>query len=359
MAAAYSSCGRTKVVYAASLIHAKRDRVQLPSQIQTAPDVRRSITVSPQPSEQQARERRSVTFTVHTVEQPAQQRFTGPDYSSGESVDEQYTEQNFRDSRNANEYTDIMDGYESDSRTVDSVFTRSESYDTIEDLNMYQEHRRVVSDGEVQRVLKERAKVEREIEMGDQQYRRSDTDTYLYSYVGPPPDSQTVVEERQEDRNSLRSDADYCVQEPRRVEQDKKVRDSTGVKTNRIDDRGTGVADTSRRRKQSCEMFEKIDREIRILEDKLTELRRNSERAKQELQIGEQNVKASIQKDTMYQPNTSYESETQIKHNQRKYNERESTPRDTGERGNTPRYCYRQDGDRNESATQKQKRGFK
>ena len=54
----------------------------------------------------------------------------------------------------------------------------------------------------------------------------------------------------------------------------------------------------------------------------------------------------------MYQPNTSYESETQIKHNQRKYNERESTPRDTGERGNTPRYCYRQDGDRNESATQ-------
>ena len=59
---------------------AERQRRETAQQIHAPqePVARRSITMSPQPSDRYRQERRSVTFSAHSVEQPDQLDVTGP-----------------------------------------------------------------------------------------------------------------------------------------------------------------------------------------------------------------------------------------------------------------------------------------
>ena len=85
--------------------------------------------MSPQPSDRHAQERRSFTFSVHSVEQPIQQPVSDPTYSSAGSIGDTSVDQDYTP-----DYTGEPDGYESE-ETDESVFERPaslQSFDMIE-----------------------------------------------------------------------------------------------------------------------------------------------------------------------------------------------------------------------------------
>ena len=145
--------------------------------------------MSPQPRERHVQERRSLTFSVHSVEQPIQRPVPGPTYSSAVSMDDTSVDQDY-----TLDYTGEPDGYESE-EADESVFERPaslQSFDMIEEvINTYQENtdrRRAVCDGVVQKVFKERSKVQRELEMDGNPYRR--TDTHVKGYMSSRTESR-------------------------------------------------------------------------------------------------------------------------------------------------------------------------
>ena len=319
---------------------AERQRRETAQQIHAPqePVARRSITMSPQPSDRYRQERRSVTFSAHSVEQPDQLDVTGPSvFFSEESIDERYTELN---SREAVDYgISHPNGYESDT-TEDSVFTRSESvqsYETIEDLDMYQDRRRVASDGQVQAILKEREQVQRDLESEDS-HRRTASDTHVQKYRNFQPENLRNRATETEFGHRLPSAAEPLYQGDRSIDQEKIVlkQEISQVPRQVLQEREqyrntareTRRVGSKRDGKFSVESIEQVDREIRMLDERLMQLRKNSERAKQELENRENNA-------TEYVPRAAALSERNETEKERmdycrEYDGKEPLPQDDG-----------------------------
>ena len=248
--------------------------------------------MSPQPRDRHAEERRSLTFSVHSVEQPIQRPVPSPTYSSAgsmgaTSVDQDYTL----------DYTGEPDGYESE-ETDESVFERPaslQSFDMIEEeINMYQENtdrKRAVSDGVVQKVFKERSKVQRELEMDGNPYRRTESDTHVKGYMSSQTESQMDKGARGKFSSRVHYDEEQYRQGNQSVGQEETMfrgpRDNRENVLNRgmyrISDTEKETIGSQRDRQFSGEMFEMVDREIKYLDERLRQMRKTSERVKQEL----------------------------------------------------------------------------
>ena len=224
-------------------------------------------------------------------------------FFSEESIDERYTELN---SRETIDY-DIShsNGYENDT-TEDSVFTRSESvqsYETIEDLDMYQDRRRVASDGQVQAILKEREQVQRDLESEDS-HRRTASDTHVHTYRNFQPENLWNRSTKTEFRHRMPSTAKPLYQADRSIDQEKIVLNqeisqvprqvSQEREQYRNAAREIRGVDSKRDGKFSVENIEQVDREIRMLDERLMQSRKNSERAKQELENKENNATENV-----------------------------------------------------------------
>ena len=214
---------RENIVTERQLRRAERQQTGDRAQASTPQEqtMRLSITMSPGPRDLGTQERRSLTFTVHSAEQPFQHSVFGPVYSSTGSLYDQEIKQDLNETLDYTGYPDVygpgftdkdesvFESKESERSSNKGSFANSEceySYDlgrqegkrslsgdsTLEEQESghshvlvdellsrkggelayertrnseTQERMRAASDGEVQRVLKERIKVEKELEM--------------------------------------------------------------------------------------------------------------------------------------------------------------------------------------------------
>ena len=150
---------------------------------------------------------------------------------------------------------------------------------------MYQENtdrRRAVSDGVVQKVFKERSKVQRELEMDGNPYRRTESDTHVKGYMS----SQTESRMDKGTRGKFSSRVHYDEEQGNQsVGQEEAM--FTGPRDNRenvlkrgmyrISDIEKETIGSQRDRQFSGEMFEMVDREIKYLDERLRQMRKTSE----------------------------------------------------------------------------------
>ena len=250
-------------------------------------------------------------------------------FFSEESIDERYTELN---SRETIDY-DIShsNGYESDT-TEDSVFTRSESvqsYETIEDLDMYQDRRRVASDGQVQAILKEREQVQRDLESEDS-HRRTASDTHVQTYRNFQPENLWYRATETEFGHRTPSTAEPLYQGDRLIDQEKIVlkQEISQVPRQVSTARETRGVDSKRDGKFSVESIKQVDREIRMLDERLMQLRKNSERAKQDLENRENNATEYVPRPAALSERNEIEKERMDY--RREYDGKEPLPQDDG-----------------------------
>ena len=317
--------------------------------------MRRSITMSPGPWDLGTQERRSLTFTVHSAEQPFQHSVFGPVYSSTGSLYDQEIKQDLNETLDYTGYPDVygpdfteeeesvFESKESGERSSSKgSFANSEceySYDlvrqerkrslsgdsTLEEQESghshvlvdellsrkggelayertrnseTQERMRAASDGEVQRVLKERIKVEKELEMEDDPYRKSESDAQSRGYRYHQTDISKDNEGRRkvDARRQFKTDQPY-VGTNQRGRQSMSLRrhyaeNETGYgecypverELFRREKREPDVINTRRDGQSSGNMLEIVDNEIEFLDMKLKQMRKNSERLKQEME---------------------------------------------------------------------------
>ena len=383
--------------------HQAESRTQaVPPEEQT---LRRSITMTPRPGEIGAHERRSVTFSVHSVEQPHQQPVVGPTYSSSGSLYDQqvqqdmdglldvngdpdgleysvfeeedsvfekneseqsyrtvsiaYSGQEYRydherqesersfsvesiadevlddgfendrsfraDADSVNEYDYHLDRSESERRSLngDNAYEYEENeinYETrevtldeqaienvidnesltrqaaeqIENLET-QERARAASDGEVHRILKERVKVERELEMDEEPYRRSESDAKVRAYWYRQSDITEGREERKQEEPRIYSDSGNN-ENTRLSEQPaftlrKDDRESETEQKELYNYVNLGKTGQSR-----DSLIVQVDTEIQNLDIRLKQMRKTSERLKHDIGMKETDRTKSLER---------------------------------------------------------------